>query len=261
MGIFTKKDFDSVKEASSSSGLAQTLTAFDLVMLGLGAIIGTGVFVLTGTIAANHAGPAVMLSYAIAGMICVFIALSYTELAAMLPTSGSVYTYSYIAYGEMIAWIIGSMVVLELTIGAATVAAGWSAYMQGLLAAGGIPIPAIYGAVPAKGGLIDLPALFIVCFITFILYLGTKDSKRVNAILDIIKMLAILVFTVTAIPNFEVEYWHDFMPFGFDDVLIGSSVLFFAFTGFGTLASAAEECKNPSRDLTIGIIGSLRLST
>lgn len=261
MNLFKKKTFDSVKESGANSGLAKSLTALDLVMLGLGGIIGSGVFVLTGLVAAQHSGPAVMLSYAIAGVVCVFVALAYTELAAMLPTSGSIYTYSYVAFGEMFAWVMGSVLVLELTVSAGGVAASWAGYVVGLLKAGGVNIPEIYTAVPANGGIANIPAMIIVGFVTFVLYLGTKDSKKLNAILVIVKMLAIGIFAFFAVPHFELKNWDNFMPYGFDDVVIGASILFFAFTGFGSLATAAEECKNPKRDLMIGIIGSLSLST
>lgn len=261
MNFFKKKTFESVKEGSAHSGLTKTLTAFDLVMLGLGAIIGTGVFVTTGLVAAQHSGPAVMVSYAIAGLACIFVALAYTELAAMLPTSGSVYTYSYVAFGEVFAWLMSAVMILELALAAGGVAIGWSSYMVGLLNAGGIYIPEIYTSSPIHGGIANFPALIVVAFVAFILYRGTKDSKKLNALLVLIKMLAIGVFIFVAAPHFDATNWNNFMPHGFDDVLIGSSILFFAFCGFGSLATAAEECKNPKRDLMIGIIGSLVLST
>lgn len=261
MNFFKKKSFYSVKETGESSGLVKSLTSVDLIFLGLGAIIGSGAFVLTGSVAAQHSGPAVMLSYAIAGVTCIFVALAYTELAAMLPTSGSIYTYSYVAFGEIVAWLVGGVMILELSLGMSTVAAGWSGYVQTILASGGIVIPKALGEVPSKGGIMNLPAMLVVCFIGFMLYRGTKDSKKLNAALVVLKMGAIAAFIITAAPHFDATNWEDFMPYGFDDVVIGASVLFFAFTGFGTLATAAEECKNPKRDLTIGIIVSLVLST
>lgn len=261
MSIFRKKSIDSVKESSSNSGLAKTLTAFDLILFGLGAIIGTGVFVLTGVVAAKYSGPAVMLSYTIAGVTCIFVALAYTELASMLPTSGSIYTYSFVAFGEVFAWIMGGILIIELCLGAATVSAGWSGYVRGLLETAGYNIPEALSKIPSQGGIIDIFAVSISLFVGFILYLGTKDSKKLNAILVFIKMAAIIAFIIAAAPSFKIENWEDFMPYGFDDVLIGASILFFSFSGFGALASCAEECKNPEKDLMIGIIGSLVLAT
>ena len=261
MSIFKKKTFESIRQSSNDSSLSKTLTAFDLILFGLGAIIGTGVFVLTGLVAAKHSGPAVTISYAIAGMTCIFVALAYTEIAAMLPTSGSVYTYSYVAFGEVFAWLMGSILILELCFGAATVSAGWSAYIQGILESGGIHLPTYLANVSSKDGLINLPAIFITLIVGIILYRGTKDSKRLNAVLVLIKMAAVSAFIIAALPHFDISNWDNFMPHGFDDVLIGSSILFFAFTGFGAIASAAEECKNPKKDLMVGIIGSLVLST
>ncbi|WP_342267618.1 amino acid permease [Candidatus Tisiphia endosymbiont of Empis tessellata] len=261
MSFLTRKSFESIKELGKTSGLSKTLGAFDLVLLGLGAIIGTGVFVMTGIVAAIYSGPAVMLSYAIAGITCIFVALAYTELATMLPTSGSVYTYAYVAFGEIFAWLIGSVIVLELGFAAGAVAAGWSGYVQAILSAGGIYLPKALTAVPANGGMINLPAFLIVVFISFILYLGTKDSKRLNAILVFIKMAAIFAFIIYATPHFNATNWQNFLPFGFNNMLVGASILFIAMTGFGTIAATAEECKNPNRDLMIGIIGSLVIST
>lgn len=261
MSFFRKKSFEVARETSASSGLAKSLTAFDLIIFGLGAIVGTGVFVLTGLVAAKYAGPAVMLAYAIAGLTCVFVALAYTELAVMLPTSGSVYTYSYVAFGEMVAWMMGGVLIIEMTFSASTVAAGWSAYVSSILEAAGIPLPEYLSKVPAFGQGVNLPAMFIITFVTMVLYFGTKDSKNLNAILVLIKIAAIMAFVIAGLPHLDTANWQNFMPYGFDDVLLGSSILFFAFTGFSTLAATAEECKNPRRDLTIGITGSLVLST
>lgn len=262
MRFFYKKDFTSVKEVSKTSGLSKNLGLVDLILFGLGAVIGTGVFALTGLVAAKYAGPSVMISYLIAGITCIFVALTYTELATMLPTSGSIYTYSYVAFGEGIAWIVGSVIMLEMTFAAAAVASSWSAYMQGLLDSAGITLPHYLAAPISEGGLINMPAVLVIAFVGGILYMGTKESKKLNTILVIVKMLAIFAFVVAAAPHFDpVQYWVDFMPFGFDDMLHGASILFFAFTGFGILASTAEECKNPKRDLTIGIIGSLFIAS
>ena len=262
MHFLKKKDFTSVKEVSQTSGLSKNLGSMDLILFGLGAVIGTGVFALTGLVAAQYAGPAVMISYLIAGVTCIFVALTYTELATMLPTSGSIYTYSYVAFGEGIAWIVGSIIMLEMTFAAAAVASSWSAYVQGLLDSAGIIIPKYLSSSLLEGGMINLPATLVIVFVGGVLYMGTKESKKLNTILVVLKMLAIFAFTVAAAPHFDpVRYWDDFMPFGFDDVLHGASILFFAFTGFGILASTAEECKNPKRDVTIGIIGSLFIAS
>ncbi len=261
MKAFLKKDFDSIRENAANSSLAKNLTALDLILIGLGAIVGAGAFVVTGQVAAQYAGPAVMVSYAIAGLVCIFVALAYAELAVMLPTSGSVYTYSYVAYGEIFAWIMGSVMFLEMGFGAASVAAGWSSYVQGILLEIGISLPGSLGDVPANGGLVNLPAMGIVLFAGLIVYLGTKDSKKLNTILVVIKFLAITAFVIAAAPHFDQRNWANFVPFGFDGVVTGSSILFFAFNGFGVIATASEECKNPKRDITIGIVGALILST
>lgn len=261
MSFLKKKSFDSVKSAGSTSGLNRTLSALDLILLGLGGIVGTGVFALTGLVASQYAGPAVTLSYAIAGFTCVFVALVYTELATMLPTSGSIYTYSYVAFGEVFAWLVGSLVIVELGFAASAVAGSWSAYIQGILNSAGFTLPLAISKSPFEGGIINLPAFLIVSFVGFMLYLGTKESKKLNNILVLVKMLAIALFVFFAAPHFEASNWNNFIPHGIDDVVYGASILFFAFTGFGTLASAAEECKNPKKDLTIGIIGSLALAT
>jgi len=261
MNFIKKKTFESVRETGAASGLSKTLGAFDLILFGLGGIIGTGVFVLTGLVAAKYSGPAVMLSYIIAGSTCIFVALAYTELAAMLPTSGSVYTYSYVAFGEVFAWLMGSVIILELGVASSTVASAWSGYVQGRLAAIDIYLPTFLAKVPSEGGFVNLPAFLIVAFVGGILYLGTKDSKKLNAILVFIKMAAIFAFMWSAAPHYDAKNWENFMPFGLNNVIVGSSILFFAFTGFGTIAAAAEECRNPKRDITIGIIGSLIIST
>ncbi|MDF2965939.1 MAG: amino acid permease [Rickettsiaceae bacterium] len=261
MGFLTKKTLVSVRETSTTSGLQKNLTAFDLVMIGLGGIIGAGVFVVTGLVAAQNAGPAVTISYAIAGLTCIFVALAYSELATMLPTSGSVYTYSYVAFGQLFAWLVGSVLILELTFGAATVAAGWSGYIQSILEAGGVHLPKAYTTVPANGGIINLPALLIVTFVGIILCLGTKDSKKLNTILVFIKLFAVGAFILAAVPHIDFKNWENFTPFPTNGIFLGASILFFSFTGFSGVAAAAEECKNPKRDLTIGIVGSLILST
>lgn len=261
MSYFKRKDFELTKEVISSSKLQKTLSGFDLILFGIGGIIGTGVFVLTGSVAAQYAGPAVTISYIIAGLTCIFVALCYTELATMLPTSGSVYTYSYVAFGECVAWVMGSIIIIELCFTAAAVAVGWSGYIQSIIKLAGFVIPSALVNVPVDGGIVNLPAVMIVAFVGLVLYLGSKDSKMINAVLVCIKILAIFIFVLFAVPHFDISNWHEFMPFGFDNVVVGASILFFAFTGFSTIAAAAEECKNPKRDLTVGIVGSLTFAT
>jgi APA family basic amino acid/polyamine antiporter len=257
MNLFKRKSFDEVREGSGHSQLSKNLNAFDLIMLGLGGIIGTGVFVLTGMVAAKYSGPAVTVSYIIAGITCIFVALAYTELASMLPTSGSVYSYSYVVFGEFVAWLMCGVIALEMGVSSGAVAAAWSGYITNIFDAAGYHIPSEYTSVPAHGGIANIPAMIIVIFVGFILYLGTKDSKRLNAVFVLIKMTAIGAFVFLAIPHFDASNWKNFTPYGYHSVVTGASILFFAYTGFGTLATAAEECKNPKRDLTIGIIGSL----
>ncbi len=261
MNPLFKKSFEEVKSAAAKSNLTKNLTAVDLILIGLGSIVGAGAFVVTGQVAAQYSGPAVMLSYAIAGIVCIFVALAYAELAVLLPTSGSVYSYSYVAYGEIFAWIMGSILFLEMGFGAAAVSIGWASYVQGILETAGITLPKAFITSPFEGGVFNFLAVFVLCFAGLVVYLGTKDSKRLNAILVVVKFLAIAAFVIAAAPHFDEKNWANFMPFGFDDVLIGSSILFLAFNGFSVIATASEECKNPSRDITIGIVGALVLSS
>jgi APA family basic amino acid/polyamine antiporter len=172
-----------------------------------------------------------------------------------------VYAYAYVTFGEVVAWMVGGILILELTFGSACVAAGWSEYVQSILRAADMSIPIKFSKTPAHGGMINVPAIVVSTFVCAILYLGTKDSKKLNNILVFIKMASVFAFIVAAVPHFDATNWDNFMPYGMDGVMFGSSILFFAFSGFGQIASAAEECQNPKRDLTIGIIGSLVMAT
>lgn len=241
--------------------LKKTLGAFDLTLLGIGCIIGTGIFVLTGVAAAKYAGPGIMLSFVLSGLACAFAALAYAELSAMVPVAGSAYTYSYAALGELVAWIIGWDLVLEYTVGASAVAAGWSAYFTGLLKSGGIELPKYLTAVPADGGLINLPAIVIVAFLTGLLIIGMKQSAGFNKILVMIKLGAVLLFLFLAAPHVNPTNWSPFLPFGFSGVAAGAAIVFFAYIGFDAVSTAAEETRNPNRDIPIGIIGSLVICT
>ncbi|EGO62209.1 amino acid permease [Acetonema longum] len=261
MNLFRTRSISSLLTVASEKGLRKTLGAADLVLFGIGCIIGTGIFVLTGVAAAKFAGPGIMLSFVLSGLACVFAALAYAELAAMVPVAGSAYTYSYAALGEVVAWIVGWDLVLEYSVGSSAVAAGWSAYMVGLLKAGGINLPHALTAVPADGGIINLPAVFIVLFLTFLLVRGTRESATVNKVLVIIKLAAVFIFLALAVPKVNPANWSPFLPYGFSGVATGAAIIFFAYIGFDAVATAAEETRNPNRDLPIGIIGSLVVCT
>ena len=256
--VFKKKSIEAVHEVNERSELRKTLNSLDILLLGVGAVLGTGVFVMTGVTAAKFSGPAVTLSYLLAGFAAIFMALAYTEIAAMIPGSGSIYTYAYVSFGEIIAWLIGWTILLEYTLSAVTVAAGWSGYIYGILAATGMDVPQEFFTTPAQGGLINLPAVIISLFISFLLLLGTKESARFNNILVAVKLVAIFIFVWISVPHFEVTNWtNNFMPFGFSGVTTGAAIIFFGYTGFDLLSTTTEECKNPKRDIIFGLIGSL----
>ncbi len=243
--------------------LKRTLTAFDLTLLGIGAIIGTGIFVLTGTAAANQAGPAIGVSYLAAGLACAFAALCYAEFASMIPIAGSAYTYAYATLGEIFAWMIGWDLILEYAVGSMTVAVGWSGYFQRILAGFGLHLPVWMTASPwaAEGAVINLPAAIIVLFITGLLVVGVRESARFNAVMVAIKLAAVLFFIAAGATYVKPENWSPFMPYGFSGVMAAAAVVFFAYIGFDAVSTTAEEAKNPQRDLPIGIIASLVLCT
>ncbi len=246
-----------------SKALRRTLTATDLTLLGIGAIIGTGIFVLTGTAAANQAGPAIVLSYVAAGLACGFAALCYAEFAAMIPISGSAYTYAYATLGEVFAWMIGWDLILEYAVGSMTVAVGWSGYFQRILLGFGINLPVWMTASPdpTVGSIVNLPAILIVLGIMVLLIVGVRESARFNAAMVIIKLAAVAFFIVVGVGYVKPENWSPFMPYGFAGMMSGAAVVFFAYIGFDAVSTTAEEAKNPSRDLPIGIIASLIICT
>jgi APA family basic amino acid/polyamine antiporter len=246
-----------------AKALRRTLTAFDLTLLGIGAIIGTGIFVLTGTAAANQAGPGITISYLAAGLACAFAALCYAEFASMIPIAGSAYTYSYATLGEIFAWMIGWDLILEYAVGSMTVAIGWSGYFQRILAGFDIHLPVWMSAAPdpATGAVINLPAVLIVLFITVLLVIGVRESARVNAVMVAVKLAAVLFFLVVGIGYVKPDNWTPFMPYGWAGVMAAGGVVFFAYIGFDAVSTTAEEAKNPSRDLPIGIIASLLICT
>lgn len=248
------------------SGLAKTLSWPHLIALGIGATIGTGIYTLTG-VGAGMAGPAVIASFAIAGLVVICAALAYTEMATLIPASGSAYTYTYSVIGEGLAWIVGWSLVLEYALAASAVAVGWSAHVQGFLdGALHVHIPATLAAGPMEGGVVNLLAVVISLVITGLLLIGTRESATVNILLVIVKIVALGAFVAFTLPMVQAGNYHPFAPFGVlahevngknMGVLAAAAVVFFAFYGFDAVSTSSEEVKNPKRDLTIGILGSM----
>jgi len=284
--LFKVKPFDQLmKEAKSdSAGLKRALSATNLIFLGIGAIIGAGIFVLTGEVSANYSGPAIVLSFLVAALACACAGLCYAELTSMIPISGSAYTYAYATVGELFAWIIGWLLIVEYLFAASTVSVGWSGYVVSLLrdvGANGIHLPTALTTAPivysdatnsfirAEGGLINLPAIFIVFLLTIILVLGVKESAKFNNVIVFIKVSVILIFLVAGVWFISTANWHPFIPentgkfgsFGISGIFRGAAVIFFAYIGFDAVSTAAQESKNPQRDLPIGILGSLAICT
>jgi basic amino acid/polyamine antiporter, APA family len=255
--IFRKKTLENTLASAKKNSLKKTLTATDLIMLAVGCIIGGGIFVLTGVAAAKYAGPGISLSYFFSGIVCIFAALAYSELAVMIPVAGSAYTFTYVALGEFIAWLVAWGLVLEYSLTASTVAAGWSAYFVGILKSAGVLLPEYLTKVPSEGGLVNLPAVLICLSIGVLLIRGTKESLVVTRILVAVKFAVIFLFLALAAPHIKMENYAEFLPFGWNGVMIGAAAIFFAYLGFDSIATTAEECKNPNRDLPIGIIGGL----
>lgn len=272
------KPLDAILATAEKKSLTRTLGAFQLTMLGIGAIIGTGIFVLTAE-AANKAGPAMMISFVIAAVVCGLAALCYSELASMVPVSGSAYTYSYATFGEIIAWIVGWALVLEYAIAASAVSVGWSGYMVGLVEnifAIEVGNNFVAGPFDANPGIINVPAMLIALLCMALLLIGTKESARFNAILVAIKVSALMLFLVLALPAMNAENFQPFSPNGFfakevvdpitnNMVTVGVSAaaasIFFAYVGFDAVSTAAEETINPQRNIPIGLIGSLAICT
>ncbi len=244
-----------------AQGLKRSLGPLSLTFMGVGAIIGTGIFVLTGVAAATYAGPALVLSFILAGVVSGLAALCYAEFASTVPISGSAYTYSYATLGELVAWIIGWDLILEYGVGAAAVSIGWSAYFTDFLKSIGITLPAALTASPFAGGVINLPAAVIVLLVTALLVRGTSESSKVNNVIVAIKLLVVLFFLVVGVTHVNPGNWHPFLPFGWGGVLTGAGVIFFAYIGFDMVSTSAEEARNPGRDLPLGIIFSLLICT
>lgn len=261
MNLFRKKDITDLTQCNGQHSLKRTLGSLDMVLLGIGCIIGTGIFVLTGVAAAKYAGPGIMLSFILSGFASACAALAYSELAAMIPIAGSAYSYAYAGLGEIVAFVSGWALISIYTVGSAVVAAGWSGYMVGLLRTMGIVLPQAWTAVPADGGIINAPAIFIVVLLTLLLTFGTKESTTLNRILVFVKVGMVILFLILATPHVNPANWSPLLPFGFNGVAAGAAMVFFAYNGFDAVSSAAEECKNPNRGIPIGIIGSLLVCT
>ena len=263
MDLFRKKTVDMI-EADTREGqpysLKKTLNWFDLILLGIGAIMGAGIFIVTGTIAAKDSGPALIVSFVIAGLASAFTALSYAEFASSFPISGSTYSYSYLALGEFIAWIIGWDLILEYAFVLPIEAIGWAGYFTTLLHSFGINIPTQILSSSIITG-INIPAMFVVLFLTWIVYLGIRESSTFNNVAVIFKLSVVLFFIVVAVWHIKMVNWHPFAPYGWHGIMVGAATMFFAFVGFDSVSTASEESKNPAHDMPIGIIGSLVVST
>ncbi|MGE0353356.1 MAG: amino acid permease [Gemmatimonadales bacterium] len=280
MDLFRRKSVEALQqEAESDNSLKRVLGAWNLTALGIGAIIGTGIFVLTGTVAAQNAGPAVVLSFVLAGIASVFAALCYSEFASLVPMAGSAYTYGYATLGEFFAWIIGWDLILEYALSATTVSIGWSGYMVRFLGDIGIHIPPHFAA--ARGTMVTLadgsqvaawfniPAVVIIAIVTTLLVIGIRESASVNNVIVFIKLAVVIIFIIGAFHAINPDNWTPFIPpntgvreeFGVSGVIAGAGIVFFAYIGFDAVSTAAQEAKNPKRDMPIGILGSLLICT
>jgi APA family basic amino acid/polyamine antiporter len=252
----------SVHALQHRAQLSRCLTATDLTLLGIGAIVGAGIFVLTGIAAATQAGPGIVLSYALAGLACTFCALSYAELSSSIGGCGSAYGYAFVGLGEIIAWMVGWVLLLEYCVAGATVAIGWSGYVSNALIAMGTPLPEALLKGPFEGGWINLPAVLIISFISVLLWLGVSESAKINKTIVFIKLSIIILFIVLASVYFDPgENWNPFLPFGAMGIVNGAALIFFAYIGFDAVSTAAEETIKPERNLPIGIISSLVICT
>mgnify|MGYP002616773004 CR=1 FL=1 len=272
MGLFIKKPFSMLQAEANESGaktLKRVLGAWSLVALGVGVIIGAGLFSITGTVAAGYTGPAITLSFAIAAIGCCFAGLCYAEFASMIPVAGSAYTYSYATMGELIAWIIGWDLVLEYTVAATTVSISWSRYLVVFLEGVGINLPHALTACPWDGGVVNIPAFLIVVLMSIFLIRGTEGSSIFNGFIVFLKVAVILTFVVLGWKYINTENYTPYIPantgtlgeFGWSGVLRGAAIVFFAFLGFDAVSTAAQETKNPKRDMPIGILMSLFICT
>ncbi|NKF21624.1 amino acid permease [Solimonas marina] len=260
-------------DPNAHTGLRRCLTAWDLTLLGIGCVIGTGIFVLTGVAAAEHAGPAIVLSFVLSGLACAFSALCYAELSSAIGGSGSAYGYAYAGIGEFPAWVIGWLLLLEYTVATATVSIGWSGYFAKILSGFfGIELPAEWTSSPSEGGICNVPAIVIVLVLAVLLSWGVKESARFNGVMVVIKLATIAIFIAIAAPHINTDNWTPFIPervvdangqshFGVMGVATAAALIFFAYIGFDAVSTAGEEAINPQRDLPIGILASLAICT
>jgi basic amino acid/polyamine antiporter, APA family len=260
-GLFTRKPTGSAGDATSEQGLSRSVGTLDLTALGLGAIIGTGIFVIIGE-AIGDSGPAIILSFLLAGVTCVFSALSYAELASTIPVSGSAYTYAYATMGELLAWIIGWDLILEYGVSVAAVAVGWGGYLQNLLdSVFGISLPDAIAQPPGEGGTINLPAVVLVLAVTALLVAGVRESARANTVMVVLKLAILVFFIIVGVTAFNGDHFTPFAPHGTSGVVDAAALIFFAYIGFDAVSTSGEESRRPARDLPIAIVGSLVIAT
>ncbi|HEU0109394.1 MAG TPA: amino acid permease [Flavisolibacter sp.] len=272
MSLFVRKPMAALMSEAEETGshtLKRTLGAGGLIALGIGAIIGAGLFSITGMAAANHAGPAITISFVVAALGCLFAGLCYAEFASMIPVAGSAYTYSYATMGELLAWIIGWDLVLEYAVGAATVGISWSRYLVKFLEGFDVHLPVSLTLGPWDGGIINLPAVFIIVLMSLLLIKGTKESALVNGIIVALKVAVVLVFIFLGWKYINNDNYTPYIPdntgtfgeFGFSGIIRAAAIVFFAYIGFDAVSTAAQEAKNPKRDMPWGILGSLAICT
>jgi basic amino acid/polyamine antiporter, APA family len=255
--IFRKKPLlELISECTLRNTLKRVLSPWELLLLGIGSTVGAGIFIVTGVAAGNYAGPAVVLSFVIAGIVALFAALCYVELASMVPCAGSAYTYAYAGLGEVVAWIIGWDMILEYAFSISAVAVGLSGYLVTLAANTGITLPRVLTSPPGAGGLMNLPAVIMILCVTLLLIIGVRESAVVNNIIVILKISVILLFVLLATGHISTENYIPFMPYGWHGVITGAAIVFFAFIGFDAVTTAAEETADPKRTIPLGIIGS-----
>ena len=276
--LFLKKSIAQIQDEAHTHALKRTLGRWNLLSLGIGCIIGAGIFVMTGTAAANHAGPAIVLSFVFAGAACAFAGLCYAELASVLPVSGSAYTYAYVTLGEVFAWVMGWLLVLEYGVSASAVAVGWSGYVTSFLGDFGVAIPAVLSE--ATGNIVtladgttteaifNLPAALGIFLVTVLLTVGVRESANINNLIVFVKVSVIIAFILIGFLYINPDNWSPFIPenegpgkYGVDGILRASSIIFFAYVGFEAVSTAAAEAKDPQNDMAFGIIGSLVVCT